>query len=360
MTSSYYMDSLPEWVVEFNEKNIPDLYLDKEWVTLLDLEMYSESLSDTTQFENGFGERYSFPYDLKELSRKNRREKDYRVLASTPFGNTFTKDFAIGLIVNEELGKDDVVDFLTLNFSSTEEIGLKFGPNSVEIQDTYLRLDKDIAHFLEFLEGEIGKRNVLIYLTSNHGVSLNPEYLNELRVPGGFFNLKGAMTLLNSYLRITHGDGDWVDSYTDQQVFLNRRLIEDSQIQLEDIQDRVARFMVQYAGVANAVTSTTLDKTNFTEGTLKKIQNGYNQKRSGDVLINFEPGWVIKNGNATGHNTAYRYDSHVPLIWYGWRIKRQTITKPVDMTAIAPTIAFLLNISYPSGCSGEAIQEIIE
>jgi predicted AlkP superfamily pyrophosphatase or phosphodiesterase len=360
MTSSYYMDSLPAWVEEFNEKEIPDLYLEKQWNTLLSIDEYTESLADTTRFENGFGDRYSFPYDLEELSRINRREKDYRVLASTPFGNTYTKDFAISLIVNEGLGKDGIVDFLAINFSSTEEIGLKFGPNSVEIEDTYLRLDQDLAHLLTFIEEEIGKKNVLIYLTSNHGVSLNPGYLEELRVPGGFFNLKGAITLLNSYLRVAYGGGEWIESFSDQQIFLNRQLIEDSQISLEDIQDRVSRFMVQYSGIANTITSTTLDKTSFTDGPFSKFQNGYNQKRSGDVLINYEPGWVIRNGNATGHNTSYRYDSHVPLIWYGWKIKRQTISSPIDMTSIAPTIAFLLNISYPSGCSGQAIEQIIE
>jgi hypothetical protein len=360
MTSTYYLDSLPAWVNDFNLKNLQDIYLDKEWNTLLPLEEYTESLPDESGYETGLGNRKTFPYDLASISKVKKKERDYSILASTPFGNTFTKDFAIQLIVNEALGKDEYTDYLALNFSSTEKIGLNFGPGSVEIEDTYLRLDQELGHFLEFIDKEIGKKNVLIFLTSNHGVSLNPGYLENLGIPGGFFNLKGSMSLLASYLNAVYGNGEWIDGYTDQQIFLNRELIEDSRLSLEEFQNRVARFMVQFTGVANAITSSTLETTNFTEGIFFKIQNGFNQKRSGDIIINFEPGWVIKNGNATGNNSSYRYDSHVPLIWYGWRIRRVTILTPVDMTSVAPTIAFMLNISFPSGASGQPIQDIVE
>ncbi len=359
MTSSYYTDSLPDWVTAFNEKKFPELYLAREWKTLYSPDTYTESLPDSSEFETGFKGRSVFPYDLDQISRVSRRERDYSLLTRVPFGNTYTKDFAISLILSEKLGQDAVTDFLAVSFNPPAEIGKIFGPNSVEMEDTYLRLDQELEHFLNFLDQQVGKKNVLIFLTSNHGVSINPAYLESLRIPGGFFNMNAAISLLRAYLNVIYGNGTWVETVVDQQIFLNRELIEDSKVSLPEIQARVARFMVQVSGVASAITATTLETTNFTDGIYQKIQNGYNQKRSGDVIFNLEPGWVIRNGDVTGHSSAYRYDAHVPLIWYGWKIPRLVLTEPVDMTAVAPTIAFMMNISYPSGASGQPIQGLI-
>ncbi|UCG28613.1 MAG: alkaline phosphatase family protein [Bacteroidales bacterium] len=358
MSSSYYLDSLPGWLSEFNEKAFPDLYLDREWNTLLPIEEYTESTNDTTQFEVGFGNRSVFPYDLERISRIGRNRTDYSILLSTPFGNTFTKDLALTIIMEEELGIDGYPDLLNIGFSSTDYIGLRFGPSSVEIEDTYIRLDKDIAHLLQFIDEYIGKKNVLVLLTSDHGVARIPDYLNESRIPSGYFNRNQAMSLLKSYLNVIYGSGDWVSAYFEQQIFLNHVLIEDSNIDLEEMQTRIARFMIQFSGVSNAITSSTLLTTNFTEGIFHKIQNGYHQKRSGDIIINLEPGWVEENSHSTGHNSAYPYDTHVPLIWYGWKISRSSVLRPVSMTDIAPTIAFFLNISLPTASTGQLLMEL--
>lgn len=360
MTSSYFTDSLPPWVNEFNRKKIPDIYLTGEWKTLLPVEQYTESLPDDNAFETGLGSKRTFPYDLSALSTIRKNVRDYSILESTPWGNTFTKDFAMSLIMNEQLGKDEYTDFLAVNFASFSRIGYAFGPNSVEMEDTYIRLDRELGHFLDFLDKEIGKKNVLIVLTSSHGISVDPVYLENLGVPAGVFNVKGAMALLNSYLNVHYGSGSWIDGYTGQQIFLNREMIEDSRLSLEEFQSNVARFMIQFSGVANTITSTTLETTSFNDGIHRKIQNGFNQKRSGDVIINFEPGWVLDNDHRSGNNSSYRYDSHVPLVWYGWKIKRMTVYSPVDMTSVAPTIAFMLNISYPGGSTGQPVEDIIE
>ena len=359
MSSTHYIDSLPLWVKEFNGKNFPDIYLDRVWETLFPRETYVASLADSNHFEKGFGNQHAFPYDLNKISKRGRRQRDYGVLGSTPFGNTFTKDFAIGLIVNEGLGKDQWPDFLSLCFTASAEVGRMFGPFSMEMEDIYLRLDRDIEHFLQFLDQQLGKKNVLIYLTSNHGVSVNPAYLESLRIPGGFFNLNGSVALLRSYLNAVYGSGNWVETVLDQQIFLNRNLIEDARISLEEIQNRVARFMVQLTGVSHTVTSSTLETVNFTDGIFHKIQNGFHQKRSGDVMFLLEPGWVVRTGNVTGHGSAYRSDSHVPLIWYGWKIRRATLNQPVEMTGVAPTISYFLNMAYPNGSTGQPIPGLI-
>lgn len=359
MTSSFYLDSLPAWLNEFNNKQLPDVYLNRDWNTLLPLEEYTESTNDTTGFEKGIEGRSVFPYDLELLSRIDRYTKNYEVLLTTPFGNTFTKDLALTTIMEEELGQDDYPDLLSVTFSSTDYLGLLFGPGSVEMEDTYLRLDQDIAHFLQSVDEYIGKKNVLIVLTADHGVARIPQYMRESKIPSGYFNHNQAMSLLKSYLNVFYGNGDWVSAYSQQQIFLNHTLLEDSNIDLEEMQTRIARFMIQFTGVANTITAATLQTTHFTDGIFHKIQNSYHQKRSGDVILNLEPGWVEENDNSTGHNSAYPYDTHVPLIWYGWKISRASLLRPVSMTDIAPTLSYFLGISWPTASTGETIMELI-
>ncbi|MBN2481816.1 MAG: alkaline phosphatase family protein [Bacteroidales bacterium] len=360
ITSTYYTDSLAVWVNQFNDKRLPDIYLKEEWNTLFPIENYTESLSDQNKYETGFNGKITFPYDLEELSRVRRNVTDYSLLEKTPFGNTYTKDFAATLITNEELGQDDVTDVLIICFTANENIGNLFGPNSVEVEDAFLRLDREIAHFLAFIDEFVGKENALVFLTSDHGVAQVPSYLSDNKIPAGYFNQAGAVSLLISALNNVYGRGDWVKSYHAQQIYLNHTLIEDAKISLKDMQDYVAQFMLQFSGVANTVTAYTLQTTNFTDGIFMKIQNSYSQKRSGDVIINLKAGWVETNGGSTGGTSSYAYDSRIPLIWYGWNIGFSKITREVDITDIAPTIATFMDITYPNSCSGSPIFELIK
>ncbi len=360
ISSTYYIDSLPAWVNDFNNKRLADTYMEREWNTLLPVDQYTESLPDNNKYETGIEGCITFPYSLSGLNRKKKRKTDYSILASTPFGNTLTKDFAISTIVNEELGKDEYTDVITVAFTATENIGNLFGPNSVEIEDALLRLDNELAHFLSFIDEYIGKENTLIYLTSDHGVAQIPTYLSDFKIPSGYFNQNGAISLLKSALNNVYGKGDWVKAYHSQQIYLNRTLIEDAGISLAEFQNYTAQFILQFTGVANTITSTTLQTTNFTSGIFEKIQNGFNQKRSGDVIINLKAGWVEKDSGSTNHNSSYAYDSRIPLIWYGWKTGRSTILRPVDITDIAPTISTFLDIAYPNACSGIPVLELIK
>jgi predicted AlkP superfamily pyrophosphatase or phosphodiesterase len=360
VTSTYYADSLPSWVKDFNSRKFQDIYLEREWNTVLPANSYTESLPDNNKYEKGIKGQIVFPYNLYELANVKKRKPDYNILKSTPFGNSFVKDFAISVIVNENLGKDDYPDVLNICFTSTENIGSLFGPNSVELEDAFLRLDQELAHFLNFIDETIGKENVLVYLTSDHGISHMPDYLNDLKIPAGYFNEKGAVALLKSALSNVYGQGDWVKAYNSQQVYLNRTLIEDAKIPLNEIQDYTARFLLQFSGVANTVTSTTLQTTNFSGGIFEKIQNGFNQKRSGDVIINLKSGWIEKGEESSNAGLSYAYDSRIPLIWYGWKIGRNTIIKPVDIRDIAPTLSAFLNITYPNACTGNPVLELIK
>jgi len=358
-TGSYYTDSLPEWVYQFHEKDFRDVYMKQTWSTLHRLgDNYQSSLPDDNPFEIGIRlYRYTFPYDLNYL--KN-RSGNYKYLKYTPFGNTYTKDFAISTIIGESLGKDNFTDFLNISFSASSYAGDLFGPRSVEIEDIFLRLDLDIRHFIEFLDSHLGLENVLIYITSDRGVADVPEYLKYKKQNAGIFEPQKALSLLNSYLSILYGDGDWIDFYQSGQLYINQQMIDQSGVVLSDIQEQAAGFLVQYSGVADAVPAMSMVTNQFTAGIKEKMQNSYHQKRSGDVMVNLEPGWIEKDGKATGSGSGYNYDTHVPLIWYGWEVKNTRIDEIIETTAIAPTIAWILKITSPNACVGSPIYQIIE
>ena len=359
ITGNYYTDTLPKWVKDFNSKGFQDIYMRKNWASMYSLDNnYKNSLPDDSDFEIGFRNyRYTFPYDLSYLRN---RSGNFKYLKYTPFGNTYTKDFAVSTIVNEDLGKDNFTDFLTISFSATNYSGELFGPRSVEIEDLFLRLDKDLEHLISFLDDEIGLENTLIYITSDRGVSDVPEYLISKKQNAGVFDGAKAVTLLNSYLSILYQEGEWVKSYYSRQIYFNQQLIDETGIDLNEIQNKVANFMVQFNGVANALPASTINSTNFESGINQKIQNSFHQKRSGDVIINLEPGWIEKNGYVTKSGSGYEYDTHVPLIWYGWKVKSIRIDRSTEVIDIAPTIAWILKITSPNSSVGNPIFEITE
>jgi hypothetical protein len=359
ITSSFYADSLPGWMTEFNKKDIGRLYLQWVWEPLLPIENYAESLPDLNNFEKGISGKSVFPYDLKKLSQSRGSGLNYELIKYTPFGNSFTKDLAITAIVNENLGKDEYTDILTVGFSASQYIGRIFNSNSVEMEDALIRLDKELEHFLNFLDEYVGIENVLIYLTADHGLTYNPAFLEEQKIPSGEFNPNAVLSLLSSYLNILYGEGNWVRYYYARQVYLNRELIEDARIPLQEFQQKVAMFLLQFEGVSNAVTSYTLQTTSFPDGIFRNIQNGFHQKRSGDIIINLSPGWTEKNNDNSVNSSFFMGDNHVPLIWYGWKISRATINRSVSMTDIAPTLSYFLDISNPNASTGEVILELV-
>jgi predicted AlkP superfamily pyrophosphatase or phosphodiesterase len=361
MSSSWYTDSLPGWVNDFNALKLSESYLNNLWTPLRDPATYSDCLPDSNSFEEGFGGKSYFPYDLKKMSSSGlmNKKRDYSLLRETPFGNSFTADFAERLITEEELGKDDVTDFLSISFSATDYIGHRFGPSSVEAADAILRLDDDIAKLLKLLNDSIGKRNVLIYFTAAHGVSEIPAILEKNHIATGYFKQNQALQLLKSYLNAVYGQGDWVKGYFEKQIFLNRVLIEDAKIPLEDIQKKVARFLVQFSGVASAYPYSAFEANDFNNGHLKKIVNNFTPQRSGDVIITLNPGWVEKNDFVTDHNSPYEYDSHVPMIWYGWAVNRATVIRKVNLTDIAATLSSICRVPFPNACTGEPLLELL-
>ena len=361
MTSTYYISTLPPWVNDFNAMKYADSYLNGVWSLLKPAAAYADCLPDSSLSEFGFDSKITFPYDLKKMKPKSlfNTKQDYSLLRETPFSNSLTTSFALKLIEKEKLGKDDVTDFISICYSATDNIGHRFGPSSVEAADAILRLDEDIKNLLKFLNDSIGKKNVLVYFTSAHGISEVPSVLASNRIPSGLFKQSQALQILRSYLNAVYGEGNWVKGYSERQVYLNRTLIEDARLSLEDVQKKVARFLVQFTGVAAAYPYSAFEANDFGNGNLRRINNNFSPQRSGDVIIALQPGWIEKEGDyVTNHNSPYEYDSHVPLIWYGWTVNRATIARKVNITDLAATLSSLCRVPYPNSCSGEPMFEL--
>lgn len=347
VTSDFYRDSLQKWVNDFNNKKLADIYLDRKWIPLQPEKEVEDSGKFTVK---------SFMHNLINLKRIT---NNYRVLKRTPFGNTLTKDFAISTIVNENLGGDNATDILIVGFNASGHINEKHGPMSKEIADTYHRLDRDIKHFLGFLDNSIGKENVLFLLTADRGTGYSPEYLKNKGIPAGEFNHKKMLAVLKSYLNIIYGKGKWIQSYNAKQIYLNHRLIEDAKVDLYEMQERVARFLIQFSGISHAMPATIMQRSSFASGTNYLMQNSFHQQRSGDVIINLEPGWIEKTDKKVLQNSGYNYDVHIPLIWYGWKMPRLTIYREIKTSDIAVTLSEFLEIAPPNGSTGNVIEELL-
>lgn len=357
ISNTYYMDSLPHWVNNFNAKDYASIYLNKEWALIDPMESYREANILLNEAKPASDKSNSAAANV--IMRKTAKG-NFKMLLESPFGNTYTKDMAIEAIASEGLGQDEHTDLLTIVFTPPRTVNQRYGAFSTETEDLYRRLDMDLAHLIRFLNLEIGEGNYLLVLTSDQGAQTSLQRLKASGIPTGTFEWPYAEILLNSYLGAIYGSGQWVLGYHAKQFYLNRRLIEDSRLSLRDFQEHAAQFLLQFSGVNNAITAHNLQTNGFSHGIFHRFQNSFNPKRSGDIIINLEPGWIEQNSQTSAYGSPYNYDTHVPLIWYGWNMEQQEIHTPISITHVAPTISKLLNINFPNGSHGEPILEIIK
>lgn len=355
ISSNYYYTELPNWVSRFNNKGLSELYCQKQWTLSQDLPRYRSSLSDDSSYENGFeGGNKTFPYNLTALKNT---AGNFSILHQTPEGNTLVKDLAVSAIVNEDLGRDNFPDLLMLSFSAGANITPDFGIRSLEHADIYLRLDQDIAKLLEFVTDYVGMENCLIFVTADRGSGDSQEFMKDMKQPTGVFKETAAMSLLRSYMRALYDKGGFIDGFFANQLYLRRTDIEDSKVELKDVQTKVANFLIEFGGVSATVTANDLETRYFGDGMLRRAQNSYYRKRSGDVIIVLEPGF--RNENTKNQTSGYREFTHVPLLFYGWKMTHQHVSRKVSVTDIAPTISNFLQIEAPNASTGQALSEII-
>ena len=355
ISSSFYVSTFPDWVRIFNSENYAEMYSYRTWTTLLPEATYTESLRDDYLLERGyFGEFNTFPHSI---SKYLKRTKNFKPFKTTPSANLMVKDFAIKMLESEEIGTDDFTDFITVAFSSMDYENGSFGPASLEMEDTYLYLDKYIGELIDFVENKFGKENVLFFLAGNTSASYPVEYLKEeFNLPVDNLNIESAIALLTSYLNITYGEKRWIEHYTDLQIYLDHDLIKENHLDLNEMRDVTSNFINQFEGVQLSLPAYQLERGSSAYGLLASLYKSYYKSRSGDFLFvlkeNWQPIYKYKQVN-------YTDQSHVPIVFYGPQIQAKKIKGKYNGIDLVPTLAELLEIPAPDKCQGDIIQGIL-
>jgi len=355
ISSTWYMNELPKWVTDFNAQKTVDKYYQAGWNLLYPANTYLQSTADEKSFEaKPFGTK--FPYELKHFVGK-----DYSKIVATPMGNTFTAEFAKAAITAEQLGADDITDFLAISFSSPDYIGHTFGPNSVETEDGFLRLDKELGSLLDFLDSKVGKNQYMVFLSADHGVAQVPEYMQENKLPAGRVFMNTLMSKLNKTLGEKYSINNIIVADDNYQIHLNHPALDSAKISKKEVIKWIVDKLAVDSGIARVFAIEDLYNVPLPSTIRSMLNNGYYPPRSGDIQIILKPGYIdALSGTGTTHGLWNPYDSHIPLLWYGWGIKPGKTNKEVSMTDIAPTIAAMLHIQMPSGCVGKPIEEVIK
>lgn len=359
ITSTFYMDKLPNWVNKFNNSGLANSYLSKTWDTYYNINTYTESIVDDNIFERAYKgkEKATFPYNLSKLRKEN---GNYSLLKAVAYGNDFTTDFAKATIIGENLGKSEFTDFLAISYSSTDYVGHQFGVDSKETEDSYIRLDKNLEDLINFLNEKVGEGNYTLFLSADHAAVQVPAYLETLKIPGGYFNKTKFKEFINNKAQEYFNSTEIIENISNNQIFLNKDKIKELNLDLEKVEQVLVNELMNYDNVYKSVSAHTLQSGTFTTGILEKLQNGYNQKISGDVLFVPKPTTISYKRVGTTHGSGYSYDTHVPLLFYGQGIKKGSSNEYYPITNIAPTLSSLLKIEQPNGTTGKPITEVLK
>jgi predicted AlkP superfamily pyrophosphatase or phosphodiesterase len=348
VSSTWYMSSLMPWADAFNKRKVVDSLYKLNW-------NLSQPMDQYTQSDNNHPSYVKTPFPRKLDVNVG---KSYGAIASTPWGNTLTLAFSKAAIEAEGMGADSIPDFLAISLSSPDYIGHAFGPNSVEIEDTYLKLDKDLGAFLDYLDKKVGKGNYTFFLTADHGVAHTPAFLQAHQIPAkGMKANKQAET--NTMLKF--GLKRLVEANANYQVYLDRSHIDSTGVDFTAVKRYFIQELLKEPDVQFAFDNENISAVNMPAEFKEMFQKGFNHKLGGDVQVVYKPEYFFGSSPmGTTHGSMYPYDSHIPLLWMGWGIKNGISHRKVYMSDIAGTVSALLKIQMPSGNVGNIIEEVIK
>lgn len=358
ISSSWYMQQLPAWVNALNASRRIDTIMMQDWNLLYDRSAYDQSTEDDKVFEKTlqYETNRTFPHSYRKMIGKS--YYDFRV---SPYGDTYTLDFASRLMDHEKLGMSGQTDMICISLSCTDYIGHRFGPNSMEIEDTYLRLDNDIAHFLTYLDGKYGKENYLLFLSADHGAPQVPDFMKENKMGAGSLNAYyGIRDSLNKLGIDKFGVDNLVNRVFEYQVYLDNRVITAAKLNRTEVKKAFVEYLLKQPEVATAFDYADFQNVILPAKIKEMLAKGYNYKRSGDVQIILKPNHTDVSSMGTEHGTIYDYDTHIPLLWIGWNIPHGKTNRETYMTDIAPTLAAMLKIQMPNGSVGSVLPEIVK
>ena len=360
ITSTYYRKDLPGWLKQFNDRQLAKHYLSQDWETLYPTESYKNSTADNNSYENPFpgADTPTMPVATSKLMDS----EGLGLIRNTPYGNTLTIDLALAAIDGERLGNRGETDMLAVSLSSTDYIGHQFGTYAIETEDTYLRLDRDIARLLAALDQKIGKGEYLLFLTADHAAAHNFKFLTDKGIPAGGWDIGKTKAALNSHLKAEFKtDCNLVSGLLNYQIFLDNEKIDSLGISKENVVAAAIDYIKRGEGVYCAVEQENAGTATLPSPIKDRIVNGYYPGRSGEIQIIMQPGWYGLESEATGgtdHGVWHPYDTHVPLIFFGSGINPGATFTPVEITDIAATVCALLHIQMPDGCLGKPVTEL--
>jgi len=362
VTSSYYYDRYPAWVDAWNGQDHAARYGGGRWELLNPQQSYLFGDSDDRAWEidlAGFGR--TFPHAWGQTGSRYYTT----LLTVSPAGDELVRDFAIALIENEELGQDDVPDYLGVSFSSTDYVGHLFGPSSLEQEDNLLRLDRVLAELFAYVDKAVGLERTLIVLSADHGGPDAPGYANGLGIPGGYvepesWDRESAIQRVKQAFAI---EGDLIASYAHPYLYLGAEVAARTPGEREAIENAIVAELMRFPEVAYAVSSRSLERGNLPDTELvRSVLRNFSPKRSGDIYLVFRPNWFINDFDglsvASTHGSPWRYDSHVPVVFAGSGVAARRVDRRIETVDVAVTLANLLGTKPPSGSSGRVLLEV--
>lgn len=357
ITSTFYRNDLPEWVEAFNARKLPSGYLTKGWQALLPIDQYTESTADDQPYEERLpgNAKATLPYDLA-----GQAGNAFDIIGSTPWGNTLTKEMAFAAIKGENLGKGEFTDFLALSFSSPDGVGHRFGPNSVEQQDVYLKLDKEFADIFSFLDKWVGKGQYTVFLSADHGVMDVPEFLTDNKLPGKRFDSGKIKEQIKKRVDSEFGVTKLVKSISLRQIYLDKQIMKSKGLTLDQVLEVVRDEIKNEPAIADVINIGKLSEATIPDYFKKLYLNEINAKRSGDLLLLPQVGYIERPKYGTTHGSPYNYDTHVPFVLFGWGVEPGETLRRTQICDIAPTISAILRILPPSGSIGDVVVESLK
>ncbi len=365
VTSNYYYQQYPDWVNEWNGRKPAQAYADKAWKLMHESSKYLFGNADDREYETdfpGFGRTFPHAYGKGDDKYFTTR------LTLSPAGDELTLDFAKTLLDKEQLGQDEVPDFLAISFSSTDYVGHIFGASSLETEDNMAHLDRTLANLFAYIDKKVGLANTLIVLSADHGQPEVPGYLHELGIDTAhYFDTKALdKTPAIAALKKQFGIGEeLIEAFFAPYLYLNHEVIRKKGLDQAAVEKAVAAEMLKFKGVAYAVSSMSLGDASLPDTLLmRSILRNFHPKRSGDIYLVFEPNVFISDFDgltvASTHGSPWRYDTFVPVMFGGADLKPARVERPVTPYDIAITLATYLKVKAPSGSIGIPLSEVFE
>jgi predicted AlkP superfamily pyrophosphatase or phosphodiesterase len=352
-TSTYYADTLPMWVQRFNARRIPAQYAGKEWTLLLDPTQYPEP--DDVPQENAGRGGTTFPHVAPADPAQAAS-----VFAAFPWMDDLTLQFALEGLEALKLGTGPQTDILAVSLSTTDAVGHAYGPDSRELHDQILRLDRYLGAFFDSLYKVRDSSRVIVALTADHGVAPYPGVKSHDPNAGATYVRAALDTAWAAEARVTAALRDSTRFIWDTPLLLvNRKALAAGRLSPDSV---IAAFVAaerKVPGVLRVDLVRDLARADTTKDAIaRRWLHMLPPELPVEVVVTLQPYNYWGQGNAT-HGTPHDYDAHVPVLFYGPPFKPGKYDEFARVVDMAPTLAEVLGITPLERLDGHVLRSSI-